>query len=212
MWVSTIQFTVTQNVTLTFTPSLMRLLDRRFAGVARGVGTAQILGRVHSAQLKLADLYLPCSFTVMEGRDVDLLFGLDMLKAHQACIDLEKDCLRIQGREVRFLAEHELPEKARSMNAGLPDDDAPPTSVATPPQPSASGSGPAGATHFPGSGHALGAAPAGAVRGQPVVPTQGGHPETAINTLMGLGATRELEIQTLDAANGNVDFAASLLF
>ena len=98
-------------------PSLMRLIDRRFAGIARGVGTAKILGRVHSAQLKLADLHLPCSFTIMEGRDVDLLFGLDMLKAHQACIDLQKNVLRIQGREVGFLPEHELPEKARNFEA-----------------------------------------------------------------------------------------------
>ena len=43
--------------------------------------------------------------------DTDLLFGLDMLKAHQACIDLEKYVLRIRGREVKFLEEHELPEK-----------------------------------------------------------------------------------------------------
>jgi len=195
---------------------LMRLLDRRFAGVARGVGTAQILGRVHSAQLKLADLYLPCSFTVMEGRDVDLLFGLDMLKAHQACIDLEKDCLRIQGREVRFLAEHELPEKARSMNAGLPSDEASATSAGVAPQASGSGSGLAGATHFPGSGQTIGSAPApaaaGAGRVQPPARAQSRHPEAAINTLMGLGATRELAIQTLDAAGGNLDVAASLLF
>lgn len=45
-----------------------------------------------------------------QGKDVELLFGLDMLKRHQACIDLQKDALVIQGREIRFLSEHELPK------------------------------------------------------------------------------------------------------
>lgn len=183
---------------------IMRLLDRRFAGVAQGVGTANILGRIHSAQLKLSDLYLPCSFTVIEGRHVDLLFGLDMLKAHQACIDLEKNVLRIRGREVKFLAEHELPPEARAFQNPDPE--------SLPPGAGPSSGGPSSSNprqHFPGSGQALGSSPA------PTRPGPGrtsNHPESSIQTLMNLGASREDAIQALDAMGGNVDYAASMLF
>ncbi|TFY75761.1 hypothetical protein EWM64_g8251 [Hericium alpestre] len=199
---------------------VMRLVDKRFAGIARGVGTAKILGRVHSAQLKLADVHLPCSFTIMEGRDVDLLLGLDMLKAHQACIDLEKGVLRIQGREVKFLAEHELPDKARAFDAGVPEQEiGGPTAGPSSTGPSGTGASAAGPSQpsqpFPGSGHTLGSSPtSGLGRGRGAPPNPGGttHSEEAITTLMGLGATRELAISTLDAAGGNLDVAASLLF
>lgn len=44
-----------------------------------------------------------------------MLFGLDMLKRHQATIDLQKNALVIQGREIPFLPEHEIPNKGQEI-------------------------------------------------------------------------------------------------
>lgn len=143
-----------------------------------------------------------------QGRDVDLLFGLDMLKAHQACIDLEKNVLRIQGREVKFLAEHELPDKARVFETGEGEPPQAGPSSVTPSDPSTP-------RPFPGAGNTLGGNPeAGGVRGlQPQLQQrQNRYSEADIQTIMSLGASRELAISTLDAAGGNLDVAASMLF
>ncbi|OHW96804.1 DNA damage-inducible protein 1 [Colletotrichum incanum] len=185
---------------------IMRLVDKRFAGVARGVGTANIIGRVHSAQIKVGSMFLPCSFTVMEGKQVELLLGLDMLKRYQASIDLAKDKLIIQGEEVPFLGEAEIPkesEEALEEEPRLP--------------------GPAGTTIGQRSGVVSGPQGAAAATPQQNPPQQAqqapqqqaaapSFPEEHINQLMALGFPREAAINALQATGGNVEFAAGLLF
>ena len=60
--------------------NILRLLDKRFSGMAQGVGTQKILGRVHLAQLQIEDVYLPVTFSIMPERSMQLLIGLDMLR------------------------------------------------------------------------------------------------------------------------------------
>jgi hypothetical protein len=57
---------------INFVFRLMQLVDKQFAGTAQGFGTAKILGRVQSAQIKIADFALPCPFTIMEVRPLTL--------------------------------------------------------------------------------------------------------------------------------------------
>ena len=194
---------------------IMRLVDKRFAGVARGVGTATILGRVHSAQIKIGALFLPCSFTVMEGKNVDLLLGLDMLKRYQAQIDLASDKLMIQGVEIPFLGEADIPkqlEEASQQDPILPGSSGA-TSRATTGAVSAQAQSqrgpPSTAPPPPAASRLAQPSPAPATHARP---TQQSFPEVHIKTLMDLGFSREEAISALSAADGNLDYAAGLLF
>ena len=40
-------------------------MDKRYAGVAQGVGSCKILGRIHAAEIEIEGKYLTCSFTVI---------------------------------------------------------------------------------------------------------------------------------------------------
>lgn len=91
--------------------NIMRLVDTRWAGIAKGVGVQRIIGRIHMVQMRIDKVFLTTSFSVLEEQPMDMILGLDMLKRHQCNIDLEKNVLRIgtTGTETHFLAEGELP-------------------------------------------------------------------------------------------------------
>ena len=169
--------------------NIMRLVDRRFAGMAVGVGTAKILGRVHSAQIKIGKSYLPSGFTVMEGKDVDLLLGLDMLKRHQATVDLKRMKLSFADDEVSFLPESEIPKSKR------PDVDEPTIS------------GPSGTKIGAKSGAVTNDAAAGTTSSG-----QREFPQTSIDRITELGPwSKEEAIRALDLTDGDVDAAVGIL-
>lgn len=194
---------------------IYRLLDKRFAGIARGVGTAKILGRVHSAIIKIGATFLPCSFTVMEGKDVDLLLGLDMLKKHQACIDLAKNALVIQGNEVQFLGEADIPKndevyKEEPTIAGpegtrtgaISGTVIPPGA----PAPSSSSTAASSTPRPPPAQSAAGNTPQGQSTTGPA-----SFPKESVEQLMSMGFSREESIHALEMAGGNVEMAAGFL-
>lgn len=200
---------------------IMRLMDTRYAGVARGVGTARILGRVHHAIIKIGGAEMPCAFTVMEGKDVDLLFGLDMLKRYKAKIDLEKNALCFEGIEVPFLHESEIPRSFEEAEMNEPTVAGPNgTEIGA----KTGAVRPAGATAS--ADHAVAAGPSTSQpQSQPAPSNAAGKaPATAssssssrfseadIDALIGsTGASRAQVIGALEAAGGNLDMAASIL-
>ncbi|KAL3234613.1 DNA damage-inducible protein 1 [Nakaseomyces bracarensis] len=174
---------------------LKRFIDKRFIGEARGVGTGKILGRIHQAQVKIESQFVPCSFVVLDS-NVDLLLGLDMLKRHQACIDLENNVLRIAGTETKFLNEAEIPKDTNVDMLGNPQTKSTQIPSAKKAKPSITVTPKVRPTTNKPENNA------GA----------GSFPDATIKQLMDLGFSRQEVIQALTKTNGNADFAASLLF
>ena len=193
---------------------IYRLLDKRYAGVARGVGTAKILGRVHSAIIKIGSSFLPCSFTVMEGKDVDLLLGLDMLKKHQACIDLQKGKLIIQGDEVEFLGEADIP-KYEDVYKDEPSIEGPAGTrtgaISGTVTQGASSAGGSQATATRPSASAKPPLGSGTTQQAHSTPGPASFPKEDIEQLTNMGFTKQEAIHALEMAGGNVEMAAGLL-
>jgi len=199
---------------------IMRLMDSRFSGIARGVGTAKILGRVHSAQIKIGNLHLPCSFTVMEGKSVELLLGLDVLKRHQAKIDLMENRLVIQDESVEFLPEAEIPkdfmeELEEEPKVAGPDGTAiggRSGAIVEIPQAAQQQQQQQQHQQQAHQGQQQGPPPPLPERSHQPPPARRSFPEDHIQTLMGLGVSREQAVQALEIYDGNVDMAANSFF
>ena len=166
---------------------IARLMDDRWQGMAKGVGSGKILGRIHLAQLKLGGSFFPVTFTVLESSDIEVIIGLDMLRRHRCTIDLRDNCLRVEGasgeERVPFLSEADIAGKFGSERPaeGESKDAQPPSSASA----SASASAPA-----------------------PAQPPAAG---AALQGLVAMGFPQDQAAAALAQAGGDVELAAQLL-
>lgn len=81
------------------------LVDTRYSGVARGIGTMGIVGKIPNIDMKIGHVTLSTSVMVMDGNfsETYVLIGKDTLSRYQACIDIKRNALVIQGHAVTFL-------------------------------------------------------------------------------------------------------------
>ncbi|XP_062560714.1 protein DDI1 homolog 2 isoform X2 [Armigeres subalbatus] len=215
--------------------NIMRLVDTRWAGIAKGVGVQKIIGRIHMVQIQIENDFLTSSFSVLEEQPMDMLLGLDMLKRHQCNIDLKNNILKIgtTGTETRFLAEGELPEcarltgspeeeqKALAESARIAEDLALKEAVVKSQQDQASTSGTSSGNNNTGSGNSSNNSPTSS--GQPpqqespedvplvLLPTDR-FTEMDVVELESMGFSRQMVISELRAANGDKSKATSGLF
>lgn len=198
-----------------------RLLDRRFQGQAVGVGSQKMEGKIHSVPISIgdSDFEIPCSFYVVDT-NVDLLFGLDMLRRHRCVIDLQKDSLIVAGQiETKFLPELEIKfDPSGGMNSGGQGQklggnifsdgaDVPlgnTLAANSTPTPSEGGSKNSRTATNPSAQAAL--------KRQNTGSAQPKFKKEDIQQLTSLGFSEQEAVFALEQCKGNVEMAASLLF
>lgn len=199
---------------------IMRLLDSRFAGKAVGVGSAPILGRVHMAPLTIGDHHLNSTFTVLDQGGVEFLLGLDMLRRYQACIDLNKNELRlVLGGEtfsVPFLSEKESLEAAKSHqlidseSSSSTDKKEPSTvDVSTPGNPTSTPGQNNGNSASTDASAAQAASNTASVSSQAPQITE--ELKSKVSTLVNMGFDEHVSLRVLLSVNGNIDEAIQVL-
>lgn len=95
------------NKTMAMACGLSDLIDERYGGKIKTVGSdCNIVGRIHMTDILVKNIKgdwisIPCSFLVLDSEQ-PFLFGIDMLKSHNATINFGKGILKIGENEIKL--------------------------------------------------------------------------------------------------------------
>ena len=89
---------------------LYNLMDKRFQGIAKGVGASPILGVIHAVEIKIENKIILARVNVIENNDVGFVLGLDNLRKYNCNVDLKKNGLVFPdiGIFAKFLSDGEI--------------------------------------------------------------------------------------------------------
>ncbi|XP_073980439.1 protein DDI1 homolog 1-like isoform X1 [Rhodnius prolixus] len=97
----------------------LRLVDSKYGGSAKGLGTQRIHGRINLALLTIEDVVFLASFAIVNTDHVEIIIGLDNLKKHKCLIDFGNNLLHIKATNTKtpFLKNDELPPSLRRITS-----------------------------------------------------------------------------------------------
>jgi hypothetical protein len=93
-------------------------IDTRMRGVAKGVGSSNVLGVICGCNIKFNDvMIITANFHVLETDGLMILFGLDFLNTHKCVLNFKNRTLEVDNEIINLMNEAQVDEYEEPFNA-----------------------------------------------------------------------------------------------
>jgi len=79
------------------------LIDYFCEGQLVGIGTKNMIGKIHYLDIQLDNFNLPCGFTIIDDNDIKIMLGLNSMLSLGCMIDLKNKKMIFNNYEIKFL-------------------------------------------------------------------------------------------------------------
>lgn len=78
-------------------------INEKYKSQMIGIGTSKSPGKIFNVEIEINKYMLPCNLTVInDDSNIDMLFGLDIMKNHNMTIDLANNCIKTKYFNINF--------------------------------------------------------------------------------------------------------------